>query len=608
LDQIQRELRQTAGVTAIVYDQTCAAEKRRRRKRGTFPDPNKRLFINSEVCEGCGDCGEASNCVAVKPLETELGRKRTIDQSSCNKDYSCVKGFCPSFVSVIGGTVKKNAPASLFSNGEGNGVEEQTGHIWEELEEPILPQLTSPWNILVCGIGGTGVVTIGALLGTAAHLDGLGVTVMDQVGLAQKGGSVVTHVRIAAKNEAIKTNIIGNGKTDLLLGCDMLTAADPKNTRRYSSDRTKAVMNLQEQFVGYFASNPDMQFPGAEVKRVLKSITKQRHYTHMSQIATNLLGDSIAGNMLALGVAYQRGLLPISQTALMRAIEMNGQAVKLNQDAFEWGRRTAVNVTAVLSAANLSAEGEPLGNEESSPLVDAPVKERERHFTALDELVLDRSERLERYQDKAYAEKYKQLVLSVVEAEQRQCGESTALSEAVARYYFKLLAYKDEYEVARLYATPKFQAMIAEQFDGCPRLEFHLAPALLSAKDPVTGAPIKRTFGPWILHAFKFVAGFKQLRGTAFDPFGYQEERERERELVTEYEAAVALLIGSPGWLSAETLDDAIAIASIPEQIRGFGHVKAAHIAAAKMDEGALLSKAGLRPSTNTRAQKNVDG
>ena len=562
LDRIQRELREIEGVTAIIYDQTCAAEKRRRRKRGTFPDPQRRVVINDLVCEGCGDCSVQSNCLSVVPVETEYGRKRTIDQSSCNKDFSCLKGFCPSFVTVEGGQLRKPKPAAAAT---------PQADVFEVLPEPTIPDTDSPYGILITGVGGTGVVTIGALLGMAAHIEGKGVSILDMTGLAQKGGAVLTHVRIAEKPEDIHAVRLASGGAKLLLGCDIVVAAGPDALSKIAPGETTAIINTHETIVADFTRNPDFVFPEADLERSIaeRAGHNRANFIEGTRLATALLGDSIATNMFMLGFAWQIGTIPIGFAAIEEAITLNGIAVEANKRAFLWGRRAAHDQTAVEKAAAPTA-------------VPAPEL-----ATTLKNIVEKRIAFLTDYQDEAYARRYKDLVVRVQTAEARVVRDSDVLARAVARYYFKLLAYKDEYEVARLYTDGGFLKKVASQFEGDFKLNFHLAPPLLADRDIETGVATKKAYGPWMLSAFRVLAKLRFLRGTALDPFNRTAERKRERQLITEYEATVAELLEK---LNAGNHDLAVEIASLPEHIRGYGHVKERHIDDVKAQEPAMLA------------------
>lgn len=555
LDAVQRELREVKGCSVILYDQTCATEKRRRRKRGKMVDPAKRAFINPAVCEGCGDCSVKSNCLSVLPLETELGRKREIDQSACNKDFSCLEGFCPSFVTVHGGSLRKPEAVGLSA-------------LFIALPEPKQPVLNRPWNILLPGVGGSGVTTVGALLGMAAHIEGKGCTVLDQAGLAQKFGPVITHIRIAARQSDIYAVRIAAGETDLLLGCDLVVSSSEEALAKLNDKIAHAVINSHEAATAEFTRNPDAQVPGAAMREALSEAVGEgkTRFVDATRLATRLLGDSIATNLFMLGYAYQQGLVPVSAEAINKAIELNGVAVQLNQQAFLWGRRAAHDLAAVEKVA-------------APKVVEAP------HCSTLEEIVADRVQRLTAYQNAAYAERYRELVERVRKAD---TDAQQRLSKAVARYYFKLLAYKDEYEVARLYSDATFRKQLEAQFEGDYRLQFHLAPSWLSKPDAVTGQPRKRSFGPWMLKAFGVLARFKFLRGSVLDPFGHSAERRLERELLEEYEANVAYLLAE---LNAGNYRTAVALAEIPEQIRGYGHVKEAALAKAREQASQLKAR-----------------
>jgi len=561
LDAVQRELRDIPGTTILVYDQTCAVEKRRRRKRGTYPDPDRRVFINEAVCEGCGDCGIASNCVAIVPRDTPLGRKRAIDQSACNKDYSCVEGFCPSFVSVYGGQLRRRAVA---------GAAVETG--FEDLPEPELPALDGAYGIVVTGVGGTGVVTVGALLGMAAHLEGKGCAILDMIGLAQKGGAVMTHLRVAAQPEDITAVRIAPGGADLLLGCDIVVAGGGDALATARKGATAAIINTHETMPGEFTRMSDLAFPAASLRNAIASAVDddRAQFVDASDLATTLLGDSIGGNLLLLGFAYQRGLVPVGAQAIGRAIELNGVAVEMNKQAFLWGRRAAQWPQRVAQVAGVHAAG----------VVEVKGPE------TLDNLIAARAADLVDYQNAAYAERYRSLVERARTAERERAKGRSGLAEAVARYYYKLLAYKDEYEVARLYTDARFTAALARQFTGDYRLEFHLAPSWLARRDRDSGMPRKRRFGQWILLVFKVLARLRGLRNTPFDPFGYGADRRLARQLLRAYETRIDELLGK---LGPDNHALVVEIASIPEGIRGYGHVRVAHAEAAREKEAELL-------------------
>jgi indolepyruvate ferredoxin oxidoreductase len=564
LERVQKELRLLDGVSILLYDQTCAAEKRRRRKRGLYPDPPKRVFINDLVCEGCGDCSVQSNCVSIVPVETEFGRKRAIDQSSCNKDFSCLKGFCPSFVTVEGGEIRKVKP------GTGAALAAE-GAPWQVLPEPELPPLDKPYSLLVTGVGGTGVVTIGALLGMAAHIEGKGVTILDQTGLAQKGGAVISHLRIAKRAEDLHAVRISAGNADLVLGCDLVVSADFDALSKMTRGESKAIVNSHEVMTGEFTHKPDLHFPADELRDLIIESTGagNAEFLDATRLATALLGDSIATNLFILGYAWQRGLIPVGETAILEAIALNGIAVDANSRAFTWGRRAAVDLPAVQKV-----------------IQPAELPESHRISESLQDLVERRAAFLTNYQNAAYGARYEALIRKVQAIEERVFPGREDLTLAVARNYFKLLAIKDEYEVARLYSAPEFRHKLAEQFTGNYRLKLNLAPPLLSRKDPETGHLIKREFGPWIFTLFKILQRLKGLRGTPFDPFGYSQDRRHERALIEEYEAIIEETLAK---LAPHNYEIAVELASSPTKIRGFGHIKEANIQAAKICEAELL-------------------
>ncbi|NBB09423.1 indolepyruvate ferredoxin oxidoreductase family protein [Pseudomonas sp. SLFW] len=569
LDAVQRELREFKGVSVIIYDQTCATEKRRRRKRGTMLDLDKRAIINPAVCEGCGDCGAKSGCLSILPKETAEGRKREIDQSACNKDFSCVEGFCPSFVTVHGGKLRKPQLP-------------KQAQAFAQLPEPTLPSLDQPFNILLPGVGGTGVTTVGAMLGYAANLEGKGCSVLDQAGLAQKFGPVVSHIRIAARQEDLFAVRIAAGEAHLLLGCDLLVSSGPDAIAKLNTAKSHAVVNSQQTPTAEFTRNPDAEFPADAMMQTIREAVgaDKTHFVPATDLATKLMGDSIASNLFMLGYAFQKGLIPLTSAAIEKAIELNGVAVNLNQQAFLWGRRAAFDLKAVQAAANPEA-----------------VTVFEPETLSLEQRLVNNTKTLTAYQNLAYAERYLSLVYKVRDAEARLFpGEQPALTEAVAFNYFKLLAYKDEYEVARLYSNGEFTRQLQAQFEGDYRLEFHLAPSWLAKRDPHNGTPRKRSFGPWMLKAFDVLANFKFLRGTAFDPFGRSLERRQERALIDSYVSDIELILTH---LNASNRQMALSLARLPERIRGYGHVKesamnAAALQAVRMRQGLVNGEVEL--------------
>ncbi|WP_373084951.1 indolepyruvate ferredoxin oxidoreductase family protein, partial [Sneathiella sp.] len=543
LDKVQRDIREVEGVTVLIYDQTCAAEKRRRRKRGTFPDPAKRAFINDLVCEGCGDCGVVSNCVSVKPLETEFGRKRVIDQSSCNKDFSCVKGFCPSFVTVEGGGLRKAEKQAVTSS------EIDIQNPAAELPEPALPAINGSYNILVTGIGGTGVITVGALLGMAAHVEGKGASILDQTGLAQKNGAVMSHVRIANSAAELGGTRIPNRQTDVVVGCDLVVAAGRDALQTYDLGRTRAIINDHLVPVAAFALTPDLAMDRESLTGLLAESLgrEQAEFIDSTTLATALMGDSIAANLFLLGFAFQKGTIPLSLNSIETAIELNGIGVESNKRSFAWGRKAAAAKEAVEKIAQ----------------PNAPDKGKE--IETLEQKIDRRRDFLKSYQNSRYAKRYVNLVEMARAAEAGVAPGSTRLAEAVTRYFFKLMAYKDEYEVARLYTDGSFTKKLNAQFEGDFKLKFHLAPPIFAKKNPENGHLIKQEFGPWMMKAFGVLAKFKGLRGTPLDPFGKTAERQAERALVGEYETTMRDLCDK---LTADNLPLAVEIAEIPEHIR----------------------------------------
>ena len=561
METVQRELRETPGVTLLIYDQTCAAEKRRRRKRGAFPDPAKRAFINDLVCEGCGDCGVKSNCVAIAPMKTEFGRKRAIDQSVCNKDFSCVKGFCPSFVTVHGGGVRKL-----------KGTAQDLDALFRDLPEPSIPELAGPYEIFVGGIGGTGVLTVGALLGMAAHLEGLGCSVLDFTGLSQKNGEVLSEVRIAPKPEDLHTLRIGNGNADLLIGCDLVVSSGAESLRRTRHGRTRAVVNTHLVATAEFINKPSMDLDAKRLENIIVNALGSENTTFLNANAllTALMGDSITGNLFLLGVAYQKGLIPIMRDSLERAIELNGVAIADNLRAFSWGRLAAHN-RAVIEAA-------------AAPYL-ASKAGAEKVLDSAEDIIAFRMKELTHYQNADYAARYQKLVRRVQQAESEKIKGRFDLTQAVARNFHRLMAYKDEYEVARLFTDGRFQEKLNSQFEGFSTLRFYLAPPLFAKRDPNTGELIKKEYGPWVFKAMRLLAKLKFLRGTAFDPFSYTEERRTERQLIEDYETVVTGLLAR---VTPENYAVAVEIASIPDEIYGFGHIKARQIPLAKKKEASL--------------------
>ncbi|WP_428698501.1 indolepyruvate ferredoxin oxidoreductase family protein [Stappia sp.] len=554
---VERELAGESGLTVLLYDQTCAAEKRRRRKRGLFPDPDERILVNELVCEGCGDCGVQSNCVAIQPVETEWGRKRTIDQSSCNKDFSCVKGFCPSFVSVRGGVLKGRAvmppPAP-------------------KVAEPEIVPPTRIHSVMITGVGGTGVVTVGAVIGMAAHLDGLGCGIIDMAGLAQKGGAVTSHLKLAPRPEDISAIRIGPGSADLVLGCDIVVAGSAKVLSAMRPGRTMAVINTHETLPGDFARNPDFSLPGRRLVAAISDASGKDNarFIDATELAVELFGDAIAANMFLLGYGWQLGGLPLALESIEDAIRLNKVSVEMNLAAFAWGRVAAVDPDAVSAAANARPDR----------------LEHRRISETVEETIARRAAFLADYQDAAYAARYRGRIDALAAAAERLGDEGGEIVATAARELFRMMAIKDEYEVARLYAGQAFRDQLSETFESYERLEFHLAPPLLSGTDARTGRPAKRRFGPWAMTLFRLLARFKGLRGRAFDPFGRTQERRMERRLRDDYERIVEEVTSA---LERDNAAAALALLAYPGRIRGFGPVRAKAAAEAERGVPVLL-------------------
>jgi len=566
LDRLQREFREIAGTTVMVYDQTCAAEKRRRRKKKDFPDPPKRIFINEEVCEGCGDCSVQANCVSILPKETEFGRKREIDQSNCNKDYSCVKGFCPSFVTVHGGQVRKPKAAEIGAD------------VLASLPEPAVAPLEGSYDVTIAGVGGTGVVTVGAVLGMAAHLEHRGVSIFDMTGLAQKNGAVLSHLRIGETQDHLGSPSISVGESELVLGCDMIVAASPEVRRTVDPRRTHIVLNDHLVPTAHFQQLPTIDFGRERVLREQRdSVAEGRfHAVDATEAARILLGDTVGSNMMLVGYVLQLGLLPLSLAAVTRAVELNGVAVKFNLAALGLGRLLAADPGRFQSLLDANSPATVVSK-----------------ATSLEERIALRRNRLIDYQDEAYAGRYVQLVNRVREAESRVKPGSTRLAEAATLNYYKLLAYKDEYEVARLHASDSFAQRIRAQFEGDYRVHYNLAPPLFAHRDPATGQPRKSEYGAWMLGGFRILARLRRLRGTPFDPFGYTAERRVERALIGEYEQLVERLLGG---LRLDNYDAGVALLSLPERIRGYGHVKDRNVAEVRQEQAKLLEQFANAP------------
>ena len=578
LDTIQKQFREIKGTTVIIYDQTCATEKRRRRKRGTMVDVAKRVVINELVCEGCGDCGVQSNCLSVEPLETDFGRKRTINQSSCNKDYSCVKGFCPSFVTVEGGQLKKKSKATNAT---------QNPFAMSALPEPAILATPQAYGIIVNGVGGTGVITIGQLLGFAAHIEGKGIVTQDAGGLAQKGGATWSHVLIADHQYDIRTTRVGMAGADLIIGCDPIVSANKETTMRMRAGRTHVALNAHSTPTAAFVKNANWQNPSQScVDNITQIVGEDSKHGGVSAfnadaLATVMMGDSIYTNPIMLGYAWQKGWVPLQKTSLMRAIELNAVAVDNNKTAFEWGCR----------AAHTWAEVELLLQASNNAMSVIDFKKRD----SLEDVISKRVEFLTAYQNTAYAAKYFDFVEKIrsEESSLKTIGDSKSmnLTEAVAKNLFKLMAYKDEYEVARLHSDGAFEKKVADMFEGDYKLNYHLAPPLIAKKND-KGELQKQQFGSWMLTSFKLLAKFKGLRGTTFDIFGKTAERRMERALVADYRKSMEAVMLKLTAENAQTLlPTALDIARIPDGIKGFGHVKERNVAAARLKWDAVMKQ-----------------
>jgi indolepyruvate ferredoxin oxidoreductase len=609
LDALQRELRDYEGVSVIVYDQVCAAEKRRRRKRGTFPDPPRRVVINDRVCENCGDCSNKSDCVSVVSVETEFGRKREIDQSSCNKDYSCLEGFCPSFVTVEGGGLRKGhrlEPVGGLGAAGGSAstgaldVAEAPAPARADLVEPMIGELPEPrpapltgvCSVLVAGVGGTGIVTIAALLGAAATVEGKAASALDMAGLAQKGGPVWSHVRFAPTADELHGSRIATGDADVVIGCDLVVAASDESLSKMHDGQTRAAVNsafsITGDFVRAFAAQAragdaigvrDPVFPLSEMEEQIAQACGpgRAEFIDATRLATALMGDSIATNLFMVGYAYQKGLLPLQAASILTAIELNGVAVDMNRRSFAWGRLAAHDLAAVEKVAV------------------APKLDSRKVSATLEETIARRVEDLADYRDRRYAQRYAALVEQVRAAEAARTPGLAGLTRAVALNLYKLMAYKDEYEVARLHVRPDFLARIEAMFEGDYRIVFHLAPPLWAKPDPVTGEPRKRAFGPWILPLFRLLAGARRLRGTPLDPFGWTAERRADRKAIADYEALIEELLAV---LGTDNHALVVELASLPDLVRGYGPVRRRFAAAAKREEARLLHRLHGDPPT----------
>ena len=555
LNIIQKNLRKTKGTTVLIYEQTCAAEKRRRRKRGLLEDPNKRVFINDAVCEGCGDCSVKSNCLSVIPKETEYGRKRQIDQAACNKDFSCVNGFCPSFVTVSGVDIKRNTAADIAMD-------------LNDLPEPKKPTLDRPWNILITGIGGTGVLTVSSVLSMAAHLENKGIATMNQTGLAQKFGPVVSHLRIANRQREIHAVRIPAGDADLMIGCDLIVSASDDALAKLDVERSHAVINDTLSATAEFVHNPDTVYHDEAMKHsIIDELAKDNvDFFPATEVANALMGDTIATNLFMLGYAYQKGLIPVSAEAIFKALELNNVRIDFNKKSFMWGRKAVIGRKAVEDTAGV----------------------KKNRFTPLEEIndiVEHRYQDLIEYQDRDYAEKYRNRINGIIEAESKLVGgEDFLFAKSVAKVLHKVMAYKDEYEIARLYTDGRFQKQLAESFQATnkengnrplqAKVSYYFAAPLISKRDPDTGQLIKRKYGSYALPVMKLLSKFKHLRGSKLDIFGQTEERKLERQMIIDVNNTIDTLLKH---LNNRSLLNAIEIIELALKVRGYGHVKEAN-------------------------------
>ena len=550
LDEVQKNLRKIKGVTVILYDQYCATELRRRRKRGIVEEPNKKIFINPLVCEGCGDCGVESNCIAIEPLETKFGRKRQINQSACNKDFSCTKGYCPSFLTITGGVLKKK---SNNSNRDQNYEE-------IKLPAPKIPEMNRPFNILITGIGGSGVITLGAILGTAAHLEGKGSSTLDVAGLAQRNGPVTSHLRVANKPDELHATRIASGSADLIIGCDIVVTTGIEAMSKISSDRTNMVINNHVAPTSTFASNPNLDLSAARMIKGLRDIGSNdlMHFVDATKLSTSLIGNAIGANLFLVGYAVQKGLFPISLQAIERAIELNGVSIKMNKESIYWGRLAAVDINKVKKVAYSNNDINEINENET-----------------IDSIVNDRFKFLSDYQDNKYANKYLSTIEKVIKKDKSIPNSSNALSLAVARYLFKLMSYKDEYEVARLHTGSEIKDYLNDKLEGNYKIEYSLAPPVFGGRNKDTGKYPKRNLPSFTYHIFNILKHFKFLRGTPFDIFGLSSHRRIERELIKEYEEMIFNILDR---ITTVNYDIAIKLLSLPDQIRGYDVVKEANI------------------------------
>ena len=555
LDKVQRELREIKGVTVILYDQYCATELRRRRKRGLAEEPNKRIFINPLVCEGCGDCGVQSNCIAIEPHESKFGRKREINQSACNKDYSCTKGYCPSFLTVTGGTLKKK--------GNKHKQNENPKYQNKDLPTPVVCDLNKPFNILLTGIGGSGVITLGAIIGTAAHLENKGASTLDVAGLAQRNGPVTSHLRVANSPSDLHSTRIASGSADLIIGCDIVVTTGIESISKINRNHTNMVINSHVAPTSNFASNPDLDLSSARMIKGLKEIASPElmHIVNATKFATSLMGNSIAANLFLVGYAIQKGLFPISLSAIERAIELNGVSIDMNKESIYWGRLAALDIKKLETIT--SADNKSIDYSES-----------------LSSMIDDRYNFLISYQNIKYAEKYKALIHKIIKIDDSVPNNRDDLSIAAAKFYFKLMAYKDEYEVARLHTGDDIKKYLDDKLEGDYKIEYSLAPPVFGGRDKISGRYPKRKLPSFTYYLFAIMKHFKFLRGTSFDVFGMSTHRKIERGLISEYESMFTEIESN---INIENYDAAVKIALLPDHIKGYDVVKESNIEKSKL-------------------------
>jgi indolepyruvate ferredoxin oxidoreductase len=578
LDAVQRELREYPDVSVIVYDQPCATERRRLRKRGKWADPDRRAFINAAVCEGCGDCGKVTNCMSIEPLETELGRKRRINQSSCNKDFSCQEGFCPSFVTVEGGRPRRAGAAARTAADPIAAAAAAGDAAFPSLPEPAIVRPDRSFAILVAGIGGTGVVTIGQTLAVAAHLEGLYSSNLDVTGLAQKYGAVLSHVKVAPDAAMLHATRVATGEADTLIGCDLIVSAGDETFSKMKPGASGGVVCTDMVPTSEFPRNPDWNPDIDALAGRLAALFGERGFAMEAlRLSAALMGDAITANMFMLGAAWQKGLVPLGFAAIDRAIELNGVAIESNRRAFLWGRRAAHDLAAV---ERIAAGG-------GASTLAQVIRFDPKAPASLEQILAHRTEFLTQYQDAAYARRYAAAVERVRQAESA-LGRGDALARAVAKYLFKLMAHKDEWEVARLYARPEFRQALEQAFEGDFTLRFHVAGGPFGRRDPATGRLLKREVGPWLMTAFRLMAPLRGLRGTVLDPFRNSGERRLARELLATYESDLDRIVAQ---LDAGNHAVAVKLASLPERVRGYGHVRVQHAQAVGAEREALLAQ-----------------